>query len=465
VTRINLGIPPKELTNKHLIAEHRELKRIPNVVAKGRFNLSSIPQEFSLGKGHVSFFYDKLGHLKERYIELYNECISRGFNVQNYLKSWDCIPQELMNGYTPTEKDIHIIRERIADRLANPIAKQKKMDYRKIFEQMEKQEPVELHKNSRVLIVDSLNTFLRSFTAISHINLSGAHIGGLGGFLKSIGSLIKQLHPTRVILVFDGQGGSTNKRYLYPEYKANRHITKISNWDAFDDQEEESESITAQIVRLIDYLKCLPVDLVVVDKIEADDVIGFLTGKFKDKVFIISTDQDYLQLVKKDVTVFSPVKKIIYNPYQVLTDYGIPPHNFLTHKIIVGDKGDNVPGVRGIAAKTLIKLFPAIATEDRFTIEELIKECEGKDKKYANIYNFRNQLLINKQLMDLENPNIPDSDKLALENIVANPKNNFDPNCFVRLYKEDQLGKTLLNPQLWLNETFAKLIQYKLKDQ
>lgn len=126
MTRINLGIPPKELTNKHLIAEHRELKRIPNVVAKGRFNLKSVPAEFSLGKGHVSFFYDKLGYLKERYVDLYNECIARGFNVQNYLKSWDGVPRELMNDYTPTQKDIDIIRERIADRLANPIAKQKK---------------------------------------------------------------------------------------------------------------------------------------------------------------------------------------------------------------------------------------------------------------------------------------------------------------------------------------------------
>lgn len=126
MTRINVGIPPKELTNKHLIAEHRELKRIPNVVAKGRYNLKNIPEEFTLGKGHVSFFYDKLGYLKERYIDLYNECISRGFNVQNYLPSWDGVPEELMNGYTPTDKDVYIIRERIAERLANPIAKQKK---------------------------------------------------------------------------------------------------------------------------------------------------------------------------------------------------------------------------------------------------------------------------------------------------------------------------------------------------
>ena len=126
MTRINLGIPAKELTNKHLIAEHREIKRIPNAVSKGRYNLKNVPASFTLGTGHVSFFYDKLGYLKERYEELYNECIARGFNVQNYLPSWDGVPEKLMNGYTPTDKDVYIIRERIAERLANPIAKQKK---------------------------------------------------------------------------------------------------------------------------------------------------------------------------------------------------------------------------------------------------------------------------------------------------------------------------------------------------
>lgn len=126
MTRINVGIPPRQLTNKHLIAEHREIKRIPNVIVKGRFNLKSIPSEFTLGKGHVSFFYNKLKYLKERYIDLYNECITRGFNVQNYESCWDGVPSELMNNYVPTERDVKIISERIADRLANPIAKQKK---------------------------------------------------------------------------------------------------------------------------------------------------------------------------------------------------------------------------------------------------------------------------------------------------------------------------------------------------
>lgn len=108
------------------MAEHRELKRIPNVVGKGRYNLKNVPPYFTLGKGHVSFFYDKLGYLKRRYIDLYDECKKRGFNVQSYLSSWDNVPTSLMNDYIPTERDIAIVKARIADRLANPLAKQKK---------------------------------------------------------------------------------------------------------------------------------------------------------------------------------------------------------------------------------------------------------------------------------------------------------------------------------------------------
>lgn len=337
-----------------------------------------------------------------------------------------------------------------------------------MFAQMESKEPEDLHKNSNVLIVDSLNTFLRSFVAIHHVNPAGNHVGGLGGFLKSVGAVIKQLQPTRVILVFDGVGGSTNKRYLYPEYKANRHITKISNWDAFDNQEEESEAITNQILRLVAYLKCLPVDLIAIDKIEADDVIGYLATRFPEKVTILSTDQDYLQLVSDKISVYSPVKKVIYTPEQVVKEYGITPQNFLVGKIILGDKGDNVPGVKGIGAKTLIKLFPQLKEEDKFRLVVLLEHAKqniAKSKHYGDILNFSHQLAINDKLMNLHTPNVPVEDRELLDAIIEAPNNEYDPTKFVRLYNEDLLGKTLLSPQIWLGETFAKLTQYKLKNQ
>ena len=117
MTRINVGIPPAELVNQHLLAEHREIKRIPNCIAKGKYNMDGIPETFKLGKGHVKFFYDKLLHLKKRYVRLYEECIKRGLNVQNYIKAWDNVPKELMNDYNVKANDIRIIRERINEKL------------------------------------------------------------------------------------------------------------------------------------------------------------------------------------------------------------------------------------------------------------------------------------------------------------------------------------------------------------
>ena len=117
MTRINVGIPPAELTDKHLLAEHREIKRIPNCIAKGKYNMEGIPERFKLGTGHVKFFYNKLLYLKNRYWKLYIECIKRGFNMQNYSSAWDNVPQELMNDYKVKANDIKIIRERINHKL------------------------------------------------------------------------------------------------------------------------------------------------------------------------------------------------------------------------------------------------------------------------------------------------------------------------------------------------------------
>ena len=123
MTRINVGIPPAELVNQHLIAEHREIKRIPNCIAKGKYNMEGMPDKFKLGTGHVKFFYNKLLYLKNRYISLYNECVKRGFNVQNYINAWDNVPQELMNDYKVKDNDIKIIKQRINERRPKTINK------------------------------------------------------------------------------------------------------------------------------------------------------------------------------------------------------------------------------------------------------------------------------------------------------------------------------------------------------
>lgn len=336
-------------------------------------------------------------------------------------------------------------------------------DFKAIIDSLKESKQETLTRNSRVLLVDSLNTFLRSFVMINHINPQGNHIGGLTGYLKSIGFAIRHIKPTRVILVFDGHGGSTNKRYLYPEYKANRKINKISNWEGFETQQEESDAITNQIVRLIDYLKCLPVDLLSIDKIEADDVIGYITGKIGGTVHIMSSDKDYLQLVSDRVTVYSPVKKKFYTPKLIKEEFGIPPHNFLIQKVLLGDQSDNVPGVKGLGLKTLIKLYPELTTDTKVSLEEVIQKADGGDKKYDKVTYFKHQLIINKQLMDLESPNIPEENVAVIEQVLANPSNTLDKAAFLHYYNEDYLQNSIPNVAMWIYDTFDYLRHFRVK--
>lgn len=116
MTRINL-VPPQELCDQHLLAEHRELTRIPNAVARGKYKLDGQPDDYKLGSGHVRFFFNKLLFLEKRYHALHSECLSRGFNVQN---RWpDNLPQDnsLWQDYQPTAQALAANRTRIAERM------------------------------------------------------------------------------------------------------------------------------------------------------------------------------------------------------------------------------------------------------------------------------------------------------------------------------------------------------------
>lgn len=116
MTRINVGIHPRELPSKLLLAEHREITRIPNAVKTGRAILIDIPPNFTLGAGHVKFFYNKLGYLKDRYAALYYECVARGFQVTDKGDSFDGIDKDLLGQYQETSFDRQLLIERITSK-------------------------------------------------------------------------------------------------------------------------------------------------------------------------------------------------------------------------------------------------------------------------------------------------------------------------------------------------------------
>jgi hypothetical protein len=120
MSRVNVGIDPALLCPKHLIAEHREIKRLPNALKKRLLKnhpMDDIPRRFRLGTGHVKFFFDKMGYLYLRYKLLHAECLRRGYKVTDFSSAWDDIPTEYMNNWSPSYQDVSIVGERIAQRL------------------------------------------------------------------------------------------------------------------------------------------------------------------------------------------------------------------------------------------------------------------------------------------------------------------------------------------------------------
>lgn len=318
--------------------------------------------------------------------------------------------------------------------------------------------------NDKVLLIDSMNLFIRNFAVINKINSQGHHIGGLTGYLRSLGFMIKQHQPTRVVLIFDGEGNIINKKRLYADYKGTRKIKRITNWSSFDTLEEESTSMKDQLLRLIDYLKHLPVTITIVDKLEADDVIAYLAPNFGHSI-IVSADQDFLQLVSEKITVYSPIKKKYYTPYDIFNEYGLWPQNFLMKKIIMGDISDNVPKVPKVGDKKLFKLFPELQDETIITLDEIIETSLVKSEKeplYGNVYNFKYQLKINEQLMDLKNPNIPEQEKVRLDKVYDAKPNKFNKTKFLSLCNEDKLENSINNNlSFWLSDIFSYLEHIK----
>jgi len=327
---------------------------------------------------------------------------------------------------------------------------------------------IRYHQNSRVLIVDGLNTFLRSFSAINKSNVSGHHIGGLTGFLRSIGYLVKLHSPTRVIIVFDGEDGSTSRKFIFPEYKGKRDKKRTVNFKSFNNVDEEQEAKYNEMVRLMDYLNFLPVTCMCIDKLEADDIIGYLANKiYKDyedsQTIIVSTDTDFLQLVNDRVKVFSPKKKRMYNEEAVIQDYNVHPSNFLLYKTLIGDDSDNIPGVEGIGEKNVTVLFEILKENSEKKLQDLYDICENPPKKsvlYERILNSSNRVEIFYKIMNLKEPTICDSDIDDIRRQFFRPTGSLRKLDFIKMYHKDKLDGSMQNIETWL-DIFSTLNSYK----
>ncbi len=337
-------------------------------------------------------------------------------------------------------------------------------DLLKLFDkiQEDKKQTVPEIKEERILIVDGLNLFLRNFAVLNYVNTQGFHIGGLGGFLRSLGALTKTVRPTSIYIVFDGVASSINRKNLIPGYKSGRSNTRV-NSNIFEDKNEEDDAKADQISRLIQYLQCLPVKIISLDKVEADDVIAFISTELAQKTFIASTDKDFIQLVNEKITVYGAIEKEFWTPKTVKEKYKLNPNNFIIYKTLMGDNSDKIPGVKGLGDKKIQKLFPELFNDEKLTLEDIFKICESKYKDHIiysrTIFGF-DDLKTNYKVMDLSNPMLDESEKNIILDQTKEAAYKLNIAAFTKLYNEDGLGNVLKNLDYWLRDNWVTIDAY-----
>ena len=334
----------------------------------------------------------------------------------------------------------------------------------KLLDNIQEQGEETVVNSERILLIDGLNLFFRNFAMMNMVNPDGVHIGGLGGFFRSLGALVRQIDPTQVYVVFDGAGSANNRKNIIPEYKSGRDLQRITNWDAFDDLEDEHDAKVDQMVRIIQYLKTLPVKTFSIDKVEADDIIAYFSRVIPkdplDKVFIVSSDKDFIQLVNENVIVYRPMEKEYYTEQTVIDKYKMSPKNFILHKTLLGDNSDKIKGVKGLGEKGLYKKFPELMERD-MNLEDIYKICESKFKEhvvYARVIQNYDELEKNYKVMDLDNPMLDKNDKKYLDEVVKSEVPPYIPDQFVAFYNQDKLGGMIRNVEFWVKDNFEKLV-------
>lgn len=325
------------------------------------------------------------------------------------------------------------------------------------------------NKNSHILIIDGLNTFIRVFSAVPALNDDGIHIGGVTGFLRSVASAIRQHKPTRCIIVFDGKGGSARRKSLYPNYKANRAVkTKFNRYEEFASLQDEQQSMKQQFGRMVEYLQCLPITTMAIDQIEADDAIAYIANEIftepENRVTIVSTDRDFLQLVNERITVWSPVKKTMYTPAVMREEFGLSSKNYLLYRALTGDKSDNIPGVNGVGLKTMLKQFPIMTEDVEVSVDSFVSYAETVDKKYKiheTVATNKEQIEMNYNLMQLKNVDISGNAKMLIMNLVNNEINKMDVLTFKRMFMEDKMYTVIKDLDTWMSSAFNPLNAYR----
>lgn len=272
---------------------------------------------------------------------------------------------------------------------------------------------------TKTLLVDGNNLLKIGVHGVKDFFNKGEHVGGTWHFLNTLRKFLEENNYNKVVVFWDSETSSSERRLLYPKYKLNRKQK--------DEQDFKEQSFLNQKQRVKQYLEEMFVRQLEIEKSEADDLIAYYCkiSEDEDKT-IFSSDRDLTQLISEKVTIYSPQQKRYYKNGDFIKMYEIeiPHYNVKTYKILTGDSSDNIDGIFYLGDKTFLKLFPEILeTELKYTdiltkAEQLLTEQKG-NVALQNLLSGKTKegifgdefFVINEKLVDLANPLITEEGK------------------------------------------------------
>lgn len=304
-------------------------------------------------------------------------------------------------------------------------------------------------KKKRVMIVDNSNMFLRHYIVDPSVSNNGEPIGGLQGTLKGLQKLVREIKPDKIVICFDGPGGSRKRKQLNKGYKDGRSPIRL-NWNAeMMSESDKQDNKVWQMLRLSQYYDEMPIHQFLFPEIEADDLISVVCNleSLKDwEKVIVSSDKDFIQLCNENTVLYRPIQKQVLTSKRVLGEYGIHPSNFALARAIAGDKSDNIAGVSGVGIKTVAKRIPFLKEEEGYSVTELYTYCEAMllegstVKAYQSISDNKKLIEDNYKLMQLYIPSISLQVKQKIKNDVQSEKLIWNKTRFSTMMIRDGFG-------------------------
>jgi 5'-3' exonuclease len=322
----------------------------------------------------------------------------------------------------------------------------------------------------KTLIVDGNNLLKIGFHGVKDFYNNGEHIGGTWHFLNTVRKFLEETNFNKVMVFWDSDTNSSQRKLIYPKYKMNRKSSP--------NDEEKTDSFNKQKTRVKQYLEEMFIRQLEVENSEADDLIAYYCQiSLDEEKTIFSSDKDLTQLISEKVLIYSPNLKSYYRFGDNIKfkDCSIPHYNVMTFKILAGDTSDNIDGISLMGEKTLIKFFPEIldseiSLTDILTKGELLLKEQQKNVVLGNLLSGKTKegimgddfFKINKKLVDLSEPLIDEKGKEMVREYYSE---SMDPDGrghrnLIRMMMDDGFFKYLpKGDDSWVNflKPFLKL--------